>query len=79
MLLMEKNPLFGSLVNMLTDYPELEEMLDGLLFSGRAVAYNSLNPVISVGKMFGFLRERNGMAEPANGYLWMLSERQTNV
>ncbi len=66
MLLMEKNPLFESLVNKLTDYPELEEMLDGLLFSGRAVAYNSLNPVISVGEMFGFLKERNGMAEPAN-------------
>lgn len=66
MLLMEKNPLFESLINKLTDYQELKEMLEGLLFSGKAIAYNPLNQVISVGEMFGFLKNENGMAEPAN-------------
>lgn len=83
MLLMEKNPLFESLINKLMDYPELKEMLEGLLFSGKAIVYNPLNPIISVAEMFGFLKEQNGMAVPANRifdtllYNYFLSVKET--
>ena len=39
MLLSETNTLFESLLNKLTDYPELEEMLRGLLFTGKEIVY----------------------------------------
>ena len=45
LLLSEKNTLFESLVNKLTDYPELKNVLYELLFTGKAIPYNPLNQV----------------------------------
>ena len=66
LLLQEKNTLFESLINKLSDYPEMDEMLYALLFSGRGIAYNALNPAIEIASMFGFVKNRDGMVEPAN-------------
>lgn len=66
LLLNEKNPLFGSLVAKLTEYPELREMLYTLLFQGNSIIYHPLNPSIEVGEMLGFVRNDNGSVAIAN-------------
>ena len=66
LLLNEKNPLFGSLVAKLTEYPELREMLYSLLFQGNSIIYHPLNPSIEVGEMLGFVRNDNGSVVIAN-------------
>lgn len=66
MIMSEKNTLFESLINKLTDYKELNAMLYALLFSGRSILYNHMNPVIDIATMFGFVKNQNGLAVPAN-------------
>lgn len=65
-LLNEKNPLFGSLVAKLSEYPELREMLYSLLFQGNSIIYHPLNPAIEVGEMLGFIKNENGCVVIAN-------------
>ena len=57
MLLAEKNTLFESLSEKLNRYPELNDMLQSLLFTGKAIAYNYYEPAISVATMFGICRK----------------------
>lgn len=56
MLLSETNTLFESLLNKLTDYPELEEMLRSLLFTGKEIAYVVGVRSIESALMFGFVK-----------------------
>ncbi len=65
-LLNERNTLFESLVNKLTDYPELKEMLYQLLFMGKSIVYNPLNTAIAMAEMFGFIKNVSGNAVIAN-------------
>ena len=65
-LLSEKNTLFESLVNKLTDYPELKNVLYELLFTGKAIPYNPLNRYIETAEMFGFIKNENGNAMISN-------------
>lgn len=65
-LLLEKNTLFDSLVNKLTDYQELRELLYSVLFLGERVVYNSHNEVIQLAAMFGFVKNVNGTMVIAN-------------
>lgn len=65
-LLSEKNTLFESLVNKLTDYPELKNVLYELLFTGKAILYNPLNKYIETAEMFGFIKHENGSAVISN-------------
>lgn len=65
-LLLEKNTLFESLIGKLTDYPELEQMLGELLFSGKAITYNPMSPAINLALMFGFVKNADGKVIPAN-------------
>lgn len=66
MLLNDKNTLFESLVNKLTDYPELKNVLYELLFTGKAIPYNPLNKYIETAEMFGFIKNENGSAVISN-------------
>ena len=66
MLLSEKNTLFESLVNKLSDYPELKNVLYELLFTGKAIPYNPLNKYIETAEMFGFIKNENGSAVISN-------------
>lgn len=66
MLLNEKNTLFESLVNKLTDYPELRTVLYDLLFTGKPIPYNPLNQYIETAEMFGFIKNENGNAVISN-------------
>ena len=56
-LLSEKNTLFESLIGKVLNFPELKNMLFELLFQGRTIAYNALNPQTDQLRMFGFIRE----------------------
>ena len=66
MILSEKNTLFESLINKLSDYPELNEILYNLLFSGKSAAFNPMNPAVDIAVMFGFVKNVDGIVVPAN-------------
>lgn len=66
LLVAEKNTLFESLTGKLQDYPELDEMIFEILFSGKSVPFRPLNPVIDMAHMFGFIKNRDGDVAIAN-------------
>ena len=66
MILTEKNTLFESLTGKLSTYPELNQMLRSLLFTGKNIAYNSDEPVIDMATMLGFIKNQNGIVVIAN-------------
>ena len=57
LLLNEKNTLFESLVNKLSDDQELRVMIYSLLFTGKTIPYTPLNTSIQIAEMFGFVRQ----------------------
>lgn len=65
-LLEEKNPLFESLMQKLTDYPKLENMIHLLLFQGQPIPYNLADFRIDMLLMFGFVRVERGTVLIAN-------------
>lgn len=62
----EKNVLFESFMNKLTDYPELRKVIYAVLFYGREVPYNAMNKSIGIAEMFGIVRHEEGKAVIAN-------------
>lgn len=66
MILSEKNTLFESLIGKLTDYPELNTMLESLLFTGKSIVYNADNLAIDYATMFGFIKNNHGSVAIAN-------------
>lgn len=66
MILSEKNSLFTSMIGKLTDHPELDWMLQELLFTGKNLVYDSDVTAIDTAAMFGFIRNRNGNIAIAN-------------
>ncbi|NCB94389.1 MAG: 9-O-acetyl-N-acetylneuraminate esterase [Clostridia bacterium] len=65
-LLSEGNTLFESLTEKLISYPELNDMLKSLLFTGKNVVYNYYEPAINIATMFGFVKNQNGVLSVAN-------------
>ena len=59
-ILSDKNTLFESLVGKLETYPELNLLLENLLFTGKMIAYNFYEPSINIATMFGFVKNQNG-------------------
>lgn len=66
LLLSEQNTLFESLDEKLIRYPELNQMLQSLLFTGKSIVYNHYNPSIHIAAMFGFVKNQNGVLAVAN-------------
>lgn len=66
MLLSENNTLFDSLTGKLADYPELNHMLEELLFQGKEITYTPTSQPISLALMFGFVKNESGKVIPAN-------------
>lgn len=66
MLLKESNTLFDDMQKKITEYPDLKAMLYEMLFNGRSFPYHEQNEIMSIGSMFGFMKERNGQAEITN-------------
>ena len=65
-LLREKNTLFESLINKLTEYSKLREIVYMLLFEGKEISYNPLNQAIEIAELFGFIKNVNGSAIISN-------------
>lgn len=66
LVLAEKNPLFDSLTGKLAEYPELDKMLQSLLFTGRDIVYNPDEPSIDMAAMFGLIKRQDGNVVIAN-------------
>ena len=66
LLLNETNTLFDDMRKRISDYPELKKMLYAILFDGQSFVYNPDNFVIELGKMFGFLKEKDNQVVVAN-------------
>ena len=65
-LLNEKNTLFDSLAEKLHSYPELKEGICAALFKGNKDIYNAYLEQVSIGVMFGFLKQRDNVVTVAN-------------
>ncbi len=65
-LLSERNTLFESLENNLTDYPQLCQTLYSLLFCGETIIYNVFDEAVNIAIMFGFIRKQNENIVVAN-------------
>lgn len=55
-----------SLTGKLQDYPEWNEMIFEILFSGKSVPFRPLNPIIDMASMFGFIKNQDGDVAIAN-------------
>ena len=66
MLLEDQNPLFQSMMNKLTDYPELNRVIMQLLFQGQSIAYNADNVAVQDAQMFGFVKVEDSVVLLAN-------------
>lgn len=66
LLLSQENTLFDSLLNKVRDYPELDEMLRGLLFNGKEIIYVVGIHSIEIALMFGLVKRQGHIVLPAN-------------
>ncbi len=84
LILEEKNTLFESLFGKLTAYPELNNIIHMILFTGKPIAYNVDNSIIDIAIMFGFVINKGGTIRVANRifetrlYNFYLSTFETN-
>lgn len=65
-LLAESNTLFDDMIKKINDYPELKKMLYSVLFQGERISYNVDNRIISMGSMFGFIKNDSGIVAVSN-------------
>lgn len=66
LILEEKNTLFESLFGKLTNYPEMNNTIKELLFTGKSIAYNADNLAVDTAAMFGFIKNKDGLMAIAN-------------
>uniref|UniRef100_UPI004056962F hypothetical protein n=1 Tax=Agathobacter sp. TaxID=2021311 RepID=UPI004056962F len=62
----EKNTLFDSLTHRIEESEQLETLVSDVLFIGKHMLYNPDNPVIESAKMFGFIKNEQGLVAIAN-------------
>ena len=65
-ILKEPATLFDSMMKQVDMYGELRDMLYAILFMGQRFSYNADNNAISLGAMFGFLKEVDNCVAIAN-------------
>ena len=66
MILLEKSTLFESLIGKLMQYPELNKIIEILLFTGKQLAYNPDNIIMDNAMMYGFIKNKDGIVVVAN-------------
>lgn len=66
LILKESNTLFDDMRKKISDYPELKDMLNALLFKGIKIPFNPDNAVIDIAIMFGFICQTDGGIAVAN-------------
>ena len=65
-LLKEPNTLFDDMTKKLLDYPQLQEMLQNILFGGIDFPFKRETPMVNLGVTFGFLKDKNGIVAVSN-------------
>lgn len=65
-ILIERMPLFESMVRQLNEYPEMKQMIQLVLFQGKRVSYNPDLKAVSLAAMFGYIRNVAGSIQVAN-------------
>lgn len=65
-LVRESNSLFDDLAKKVKDYSELKTLLYDILFCGRSIPYNLGTELVSIGTMFGFLKDDAGQVAISN-------------
>ena len=82
--LLQRTPssLFENMIKQIEDFPELKEMLKRILFEGDVIAWNSYNKVLSLAKMFDYIKNDNNHVAVSNRvfevvlYDYFLSEEE---
>ena len=83
-LIVERSPLFESLINKLEDDTTLCKLLYSMLFQGRKFLFNAYDSAIHSAMMYGFVRNDNGIMIIANRifetviYDWFISLETTD-
>lgn len=62
----ESNSLFDDMSKKVKDYPVLRTLLYDILFCGRSIPYNPGTELVSIGTMFGFLKDNQGQVAISN-------------
>lgn len=81
-ILVERTPLFESMIRHLDDYPEMKRMFQEILFQGKAFSYNLDTKEISLASMLGYAVNKDGKVQVANRifetrlYNYFLSENE---
>jgi hypothetical protein len=65
-LVKESNSLFDDMAKKVKDYLELKSLLYDILFCGRSIPYNLGTELVSIGTMFGFLKDDAGQVAISN-------------
>lgn len=65
-LVRESNSLFEDMAKKVKDYPELGTMLRDILFCGKGIPFNLGTELVSIGAMFGFLKDEDGQVAISN-------------
>ena len=65
-LVRENNSLFEDMAKKTKDYPDLRNLLYDILFRGKSIPFNLGTELVSIGVMFGFLKECDGQVAIAN-------------
>ena len=65
-LVRESNSLFEDMAKKVKDYPDLGTMLRDILFCGKGIPFNLGTELVSIGAMFGFLKDEDGQIAIAN-------------
>lgn len=66
LLLKQPNTLFDDMIKHLAEYPELENILQNILFEGQDYPFNAYAKAVNIGIMFGFLKDEDGKVAVAN-------------
>lgn len=59
-ILVERNTLFDNMIKKLNEYPELKNIMKGILFSGNAYSFNPDEKNIQLAAMFNYIVNKDG-------------------
>ena len=83
-LLEEKNTLFDSLIKNLENNKELYDYVEDIIVRGNDKNFNKYNPIIEIGNLYGYLKNKNGKVAISNKifgemiYNYMISKLENN-
>ena len=60
------NTLYDDMIKHVDEYPELHDMLSNILFAGQEYVFHEYDRPVSIGKMFGFIVNKDGNVAIAN-------------